>query len=418
MNIKRHNPLRVYLTIRFLSALLFSVIVTVNLVYQATVVGLNPLQMVLVGTVLETVSFLFEVPTGIVADVYGRKLSVIIGLALIGAGFTIEGSIPYFWAILLAQVIWGIGFTFVSGAREAWIADEIGEDKAGKAYSKGTQIALIGSLIGVVINMALANINIRLPIILGGILYSCQSIYLWLFMPEDNFHPTPVSRRETFGKMKETLVTGLNLIKASPVLLTIVATGLIFGMFSEGFDRLWTPFMINSFSFPALGNLKPVTWFGILAIVSNVVAVISVRFAEKRTDTNEHKSTVISLLSANALLVISAIVFGLSGSFAVAAVFYWLVNGFREVRGPIYDAWTNQNVNSKVRATVFSTCSQANAIGQIIGGPILGWIATAISMRLSLVMAGIVLIPTLFLYHYSANKHKVTSEAAESVIMG
>lgn len=408
MNLKKHNPLRVYLTIRFLSALLFSVIVTVNLVYQATVVGLNPLQMVLVGTVLETISFLFEVPTGIVADVYSRKLSVIIGLALIGMGFTVEGLFPYFGAILLAQIIWGIGFTFVSGAREAWIADEIGEDKAGKAYSRGAQMALVGLLVGVIINMALANINIRLPIILGGILYSCQSLYLWLFMPEDNYHPTPMAKRETFGKMKETLISALKLIKASPVLLTIVLTGLIFGIFSEGFDRLWTPFVIDNFTFPTLGSLKAVTWFGILSIIANLVAVISVRFAEKRTDINNHRSTVSTLLVTNTLLFLSVVIFGLSNNFVMAAVTYWLVTGFREVRGPIYDAWTNQNVNSKVRATVLSTCSQANSIGQIIGGPILGWIALTVSLRLSLIAAGLVLVPTLFLYNNSVKKHKLT----------
>ena len=198
MNYKKHNPVRVYSTIRFFSALLFSVIVTVNLVYQATVVGLNPLQLVLVGTLLETISFIFEIPTGIVADVYSRKLSVMIGLLLIGLGFTIEGLFPTFGAVLLAQVVWGIGFTFVSGAREAWIADEIGEDKAGIVYSKGSQMSLVGSLIGIALSMVLASINIRLPIILGGILYSFQSLYLYFFMPEVNFHPTPTKDRGNF----------------------------------------------------------------------------------------------------------------------------------------------------------------------------------------------------------------------------
>jgi DHA3 family tetracycline resistance protein-like MFS transporter len=407
MKINKHNPIKVYSAIRFASALLFSVIVTVNLVYQATVVGLNPLQLVLVGTLLETVSFLFEVPTGIIADVYSRKLSVMIGLLLIGLGFTVEGLFPFFGAVLIAQVIWGIGFTFVSGAREAWIADEISEEKAGKVYSKGSQMSLIGSLIGIGISMFLANINIRLPIILGGILYSCQSIYLLFFMPEENFHPTPITRRETFGAMKKTLVSGLKLIKVSPVLLTIVITGMIFGMFSEGFDRLWTPFMIDNFVFPTIWNLKPVIWFGILAMVANVLAIVAIRFAEKRTDTNNHKSTVTTLLVVNGILALVVIVFGLTKNFMMAAIAYWLVSMFREVRNPIYDAWMNQNVESKVRATVFSMCSQANAVGQIAGGPLLGWIAVAISLRLSLILAGVVLIPSLFLYANSIKKHKL-----------
>lgn len=404
----KQNPLGVYSWLRFCSALLFSVIVTVNLVYQATVVGLNPLQLVLVGTLLEIVSFLFEVPTGIVADVYSRKASVMVGVFLIGLGFTIEGLFPSFGAILIAQIVWGIGFTFVSGAREAWIADEIGEENAGKAYSKGSQMSLLGSVIGIGISIVLANVDIRLPIVLGGVLYSMQSVYLFFFMLEKNFHPVPTSKRETFNTMRDTLMSGLKLIKISPVLAIVVITGLIFGIFSEGFDRLWTPFMLESFSFPEMWSLKPVTWFGILAMVANILAFLSIRFAEKRTDTNNHQSTAKTLLFTSSLLAISVVLFGLSGSFVMAVIAYWFVSMFREVRNPIYDAWMNQNVDSKVRATLFSMCGQANSVGQILGGPILGLVATFVSLKISIVFAGLVLVPTLFMYSHSLKNHKTT----------
>jgi hypothetical protein len=72
-----------------------------------------------VGTTLEGCIFLFEVPTGVVADVYSRRLSIIIGFFLIGAGFIVEGSFPVFGAVLLSQVFWGIGYTFTSGATES-----------------------------------------------------------------------------------------------------------------------------------------------------------------------------------------------------------------------------------------------------------------------------------------------------------
>ena len=91
----------------------------------------------------------------------------------------------------------------------------------------------------------------------------------------------------------------------------------------------------------------------------------------------------------------------------MAAIAYWLVSKFSEARGPIYDAWMNQNVDSKIRATVFSMCAQADAVGQIAGGPILGLIATAISLRISIILAGLILIPTLFLYSYSIKRHKL-----------
>jgi len=96
-------------------------IFTASSVYQITMVGLTPLQLVLVGTTLEVTAFVFEIPTGVVADIYSRRLSVIIGTFLFGLGFLVEGLFPLFWVVLLSQVIWGLGWTFISGAHEAWI---------------------------------------------------------------------------------------------------------------------------------------------------------------------------------------------------------------------------------------------------------------------------------------------------------
>src|SRR6188768_1055824 len=112
---------RVYLFIEFTASAFFSMMFVSMSLYEATVAGLLPYQLVLVGTTLEVTAFLFEIPTGIVADLYSRRLSVIIGFFLIGVGFTIEGALPFFGAVLLNQVIWGIGVTFISGAQEAWI---------------------------------------------------------------------------------------------------------------------------------------------------------------------------------------------------------------------------------------------------------------------------------------------------------
>ena len=80
---KKWEAYKVYLTLQALSALLFAMIFTYSSVYQVTVVNLSALQLVLVGTMLELTVFVFEVPTGVVADVYSRRLSVIIGFLLI-----------------------------------------------------------------------------------------------------------------------------------------------------------------------------------------------------------------------------------------------------------------------------------------------------------------------------------------------
>src|SRR6185312_2528421 len=102
------------------------------------------------GTTLELACFLFEIPTGIVADLYSRRLSIIIGFVLIGAGFLLQGLVPAFLAILAAQVLWGVGFTFTSGADQAWITDEIGTERAATVFVRSQQISLAAQIAGTV----------------------------------------------------------------------------------------------------------------------------------------------------------------------------------------------------------------------------------------------------------------------------
>jgi MFS family permease len=125
---RRGDATRTYYVLNGVATCCLSLSFTVNLVYMATEVGLDPLQLVLVGTALEITCFVFEVPTGIVADLYSRRASVLIGFALIGLGLLLQ-AVPLLAAILAAQVVWGIGYTFTSGATQAWITDEVGEDR-------------------------------------------------------------------------------------------------------------------------------------------------------------------------------------------------------------------------------------------------------------------------------------------------
>ena len=142
------NPFAVYMILLF-STEVFFLMHSVNLLYYATVVNLDPLQMVLVGTTAAITVFVFEVPTGVVADLKSRRLSIIIGYALMGLGLILEGTFPLFWTVLVAQVIGGIGWTFTSGAEQAWMVDELGSKRAGEAFVRGSQALSLGALLGI-----------------------------------------------------------------------------------------------------------------------------------------------------------------------------------------------------------------------------------------------------------------------------
>src|SRR5512136_1319953 len=153
--IMKTNAYKFYLFIETASSLLYSLAFTAMSLYEIHVAGLSPLQLVLVGTTLELTVLLCEVPTGIVADVYSRRLSILIGYCIVGLGFLLEGSLPLFATILLAQVLWGLGYTFTSGATQAWISDEIGEERAGATYLRGAQAARIGELVAIPLSVLL-----------------------------------------------------------------------------------------------------------------------------------------------------------------------------------------------------------------------------------------------------------------------
>ncbi|EOU1492108.1 MFS transporter, partial [Clostridium perfringens] len=198
--VNKLSAYKTYLLFSAITAMCFSLVATVMIVYHIEIVHLNPLQLILVGTTLELACFIFEIPTGIVADVYSRKLSIVIGGVLTGVGFILEGSISSFIFVLVAQIVWGLGSTFISGSLEAWIAEEEKNKDLDEIYIKGAQAGQIGAFIGIVLSTVIANFSVRLPIIVSGVLFIILALFLWLYMPENNFKPSAPGDLNTFKK--------------------------------------------------------------------------------------------------------------------------------------------------------------------------------------------------------------------------
>jgi DHA3 family tetracycline resistance protein-like MFS transporter len=384
-----------YLFSEFTIALLFSMMFTVDAVYQVEMVGLNALQLVLVGTTLEVAAFLFEVPTGVVADVFSRRLSIIIGMFIMGLGFVVEGSFPFFAPILLAQVLWALGYTFTSGATEAWIADEVGEERAGRAYLRAGQIAAIGSLLGILPGVLIGLWGVNLPIVLGGALLMAWGVVLIVIMPETGFKPTPRENRNTFQSMTHTFKSGLRVVRGKPALINILTIGLILGLYSEGFDRLWTPHLLNDITLPAVGNLEPVVWMGVIRGIGMVIGIGITEVVRRRVDTSKHGPVARAVLILITGMVAGLLVFALTGNFVIAVIAFWGFSSLRRTLGPLYMAWVNQHAESSVRATVISMASQIDALGQILGGPIVGAIGLALGIPVSLTICAVVLATAL-----------------------
>lgn len=414
--VSRWGAYRVYVVYSFAASLFFTMLASYNMVYYAKTIGLNPLQLVLVGTLLELTCFLFEVPTGIVADVYSRRLSVIVGVLLIGVGFTLEGAIPAFEAVLLSQIIWGIGATFTSGATTAWITDEVDEENVGTVLLRGSQWGQAGGLPGVIIGMLLATVSLNLPVLLGGLLHIALAAFLIAVMPETNFTPTPREDRNNFQQMRHTFVEGLKAVRVRPLLVMLLVVGIFWGMASEGYDRLGQKHILDNFNLPPFFSLDPVAWFGVFGFIGGVISITMMEGIRRKLDTSSGRRLAQSLTLITSLLIGGVIVFALTGNVFIALAADLFVGILRGLRAPLFDTWLNQQVDSRVRATVLSMSAQVDALGQIAGGPAVGYIGLRAGVRAAILAAAALLTPVVPLF-LRTFRHVPAQQIAEDPAM-
>lgn len=399
---RTRHAYRVYLLTAFAEALFSGMYFTVSTIYRVEVAGLNPLQLVLVGTIMEASIFIFEIPTGVVADVFSRRFSIIIGWMVMGAGFVLEALVPRFEVILVAQALWGLGYTFTSGATEAWIAGEVGEAETGNAFVRGSQAGVVGGFLAVFASVGLASLRLNLPMLLAGVFTAGTGMALLLIMPETVFRPTPRAERSSWGQMGDTLRAGVRLVRMRPALLTILGIGLFFGLYSEGYDRLASAHFLVDLRFPPLAGLSgqrnQVVWFGVMALASMPLTLAATELVRRRVNLASHRGVAGALSVLTALLSASVIAFGLAGNFYLAVLLVWCIAVLRTTSSPLYTAWIAQHTDPRVRATVISLSGQVDAVGQVIGGPAVGYIGTVRGLRTALVVTGALLAPALPLF--------------------
>jgi MFS transporter, DHA3 family, tetracycline resistance protein len=380
-------------------AFLFSLAITVNLVYQTQQAGLTPLQLVLVGTVLQATIFLCEIPTGVIADLCGRRLSIVVGLTLLGLGFALNGAIPEFETIMAAQVLWGCGLTFLSGAHQAWIADEVGVERAGSVYFRSSQVDQVCRIIAIPISVGLATIQLNVPLLVAGGLLPVLAVVMLIVMPENGFQrPRAAMPQLPFNHLTGTVRESGKLIRHSPLLMTLFCISAFYGMASQGFDRLWVAHFYENLGFPGIGELQPVVWFGIIRFGTAVGSILAVEVLRRHVNTSSHASVSRWLFAINAFQMLSLLVFAFSGDFLVGMLAVWSAVSLSRMYDPLQIAWINQNVPSHVRATVISLNSQTASIGQIAGGPVLGVVGTLLNLRAAMLGAALALAPALLLY--------------------
>jgi MFS family permease len=380
-------------------ALAFATSFTVSAVYFVETVGMNPFELVLVGTVMETAVFVFEIPTGVVADTYGRKRSMLIGWLVMGAGLVLSGTVPEVWAVLVGWTVWGIGWTFMSGAYEAWITDEVGAEGVGPVFARGDRMSSAGALVGIILSVVIAaTFSTAAAVVTGGVLVAALAVAGLVVIPETGWRRGARADGPSWRELRRNATDGARLVRAQPLLLLILAITFFAGMSTESFDRLWQAHLLE-IGLPGVGSLDPVYWFGIVEAATLVVGLGVSTVLVRRLEGAGTARLARMLLAVTVAQLLAAAVFGLATGLAVALVGYLAYRATRSYAGPVYRTWVNQNIpDSSVRATVLSITNQSDAIGQVVGGPAVGAVGTVLSIRAALLAGAAALLPAVALF--------------------
>lgn len=408
---------RVYLFFVAGSALANAVAFTTAAVYWVQVAGLDPFQLVLLGTALEATYFLVEVPTGVFADRWSRRGSVILASFLFAVYLIVLGLVPLFPVMVAAAILSGFAYAFEEGALEAWLADEVGEERVGGLYLRAAQLGRVAGIVGAVIGVALAaTLGLGMAIVLAGAAYVGLGLFLLVVMPERGFTAHPADDGASrWRQFVETTRAGLGQLRARPLMLSILLAGALYGAFTEAWDRLWEAHLVvdvglPAISLPGLVDLPPLAWFAVFSVVSAPIDLAALEFARRRIAVSNPAAVAGALLIAQLGMMAAIVAFGIATGFGIAVAALFAAGAFRTVHGPLYGAWLNCGLDPQTRATTLSMAGQADALGQLSGGPILGLIGTLSGIPAALVAGAGFLVPAALLYARAARRDSTNGQ--------
>lgn len=407
------SPYRVYLVLECGMSFLLGISYATITVYWVTAGRLNPMQLVLLGTGLELSYFLFQLPTGALADLVSRRLCTLAGLFVIGLALIGEGLSAGFANLLAAQAVLGLGAALNNGAQEAWVAselaDDVGDDRMTGVYLRATQLGLVATVAGSLLAGALALAGLQVPLLIGGSGVCVLALGAAVVMPERNFQPvggsgsTPghAGRRDlalVAGQARGLLVGQLRATRravvAVPGLVLLLIMTLFAGLWSESFDRLWGAFLLRDIAFPHVG-LPPAEWFSLFACAAALLGLGATELVRRRTERLGPDSVAGGLLAVTVAIALAVVTMATASVFGVVVAGYLAVAVLRPVLDPLLSGWLVSRIDQAVRATALSAKDMCDSAGQIAGGPVIGLIGTLASLRIALLAGAAALAPAV-----------------------
>lgn len=391
---------RSYYLIAGIYTLSASLIWGINTLFLLRVGHLTLLQVFLADAVFTGSMAVFEVPTGMVADTRGRRFSFLLSVSILFLGTLAYVAIPRagggFVAFCVVSVVLGLGYTFYSGAVEAWVVDALNELKStipiDRVMARGGMISSGAMLVGSVSGGLLGTLDLAIPYIVRCVLLLTALVVGLFTMHEIGFTVRPLTVRQVPAAMlrtgRESLKFGWNV----PMARMAILAGAMPAVFLEWGYHAWQPYFLG------LLGTQAVWITGVIAAAIAVAMMAGNWLVERVTRFCGHRTTL--LLWASVVYTVTAIGVGLTNSFWVAVPLYLTGMMSAGVFQPVRQGYLHLVVPKEQRATVLSLASLVSSGGSATGQSGLGWLTSRGGLGSGYLVGGAVTalaIPFLFL---------------------
>jgi len=371
MNKKSRRIVTTYVVLSLLSTFASSFIWGINTLFLLDA-GLTVTEAFTANAFFTAGQVIFEIPTGIVADTTGRRRSFLLGAATLLIStlvyywlWRIHGP---FWAWALVSIFLGLGFTFFSGATEAWLVDGLRaagyKDALDSVFAKGSIANGVAMLTGTLAGGFVAQLtDLGVPYLMRVAALGLTFLLAFLFMHDDGFKPK--AKTSLLKDMRSVFADSVTFgFKKAPVrwmMLSGVFTG---GVGIYAFYAM-QPHLLNLYGRStsyAVAGISATVVAG-AQIVGGFLVPYAGRVFAKRTS---------FFIFGTALGVIALALIGLLGNFYLVVAIFALWSVFWAANIPIRQSYINALLPSEQRATILSCDNMLASAGGVVAQPILG----------------------------------------------
>jgi MFS family permease len=385
------NPKRVirsYLVLTGIFTLSASLIWGINTLFLLEA-GLSIFEVFIANSAFTAAMALLEVPTGVIADTRGRRASFLLSEIILAIGTLayvavelIDGGLLLF---SLAGVILALGYTFYSGATEAWLVDALKatgyEGELDGVFARASTVSSIAMIIGTIAGGAMGQIDLALPYLGRALLVLIAFGIGFRTMHDLGFTPRALHMKGIVGEMRKVASAGITFGWRAPAMrLLVIESFFVMGFFAWAWYA-WQPYFLDLYGENAI-------WLsGFIAALFSLAGIAGNSMVKRLAVPGRRRTTI--LLGTSVIFSSSMVITGVVQEFWLTVPIFLIGAAASGLLQPIRQTYLHASIPTSERATLVSFDSLVGSLGAVGGQTGLGYLSQERSIPAGFVVGGL-----------------------------